>query len=426
MNFKPEKIAIIGLGYVGLPLAIALAEHFPCLGFDINPERVKDLEAGHDRTHEIPDENLKQTSLKYTFEEKDIEDADVYIITTPTPIDEKNHPDLGPVMAACKSVSSYLKKGNVVILESTVFPGVTEERCGPELEHGSGLRSGVDFFLGYSPERVNPGDKQHTINKITKVIAGQTTETTDLLETIYGAITGGNIYRARNIKTAEASKVIENAQRDLNIAFINEAAMIFKQADLSIYDVLDAARTKWNFLDFTPGLVGGHCIGVDPYYLTHFAKDLGMEAELIMTGRRTNDAMASFVANDISNSLEKGNRVLVLGLTFKENVPDLRNSKTVDLIWALKQKGLLVDVYDPVADPEEVKAEFGIHLLPTLGPGQGEDKFDAIIGSVAHNAFKELKETDFAAALKKGGLIADIKGLWRHLTFSNGFQRWNL
>ena len=426
MNSRPEKIAIIGLGYVGLPLATALAEHFPCLGYDIDPERVKGLKSGHDHTHEISDEILKKSPLEYTANAGDIKDADVYIITTPTPIDEKNRPDLGPVLAASKTVSQFLVKGNVVILESTVFPGVTEDRCGPELEHGSGLRSGVDFFLGYSPERVNPGDKQHTINKITKVIAGQNEKTTDLLELIYGAITGGNIFRAKNIKTAEASKVLENAQRDLNIAFVNEAAIIFKRADLSIYDVLDAARTKWNFLDFTPGLVGGHCIGVDPYYLTHFANDLGLEAELIMTGRRTNDAMALFVANDISKSLEKGSRVLVLGLTFKENVPDLRNSKTVDLIWALKQKGLLVDVYDTVADPAEVKSEFGIQLLSRLAPNKGADKYDAVIGAVAHNAFKDLKEADFSVVLKKDGLVADIKGMWRQLTFKNGFGRWNL
>ena len=423
---KPGKIAVIGLGYVGLPLAVALAEHFPTVGYDIDKERIKTLNAGHDWTNEVTDKDLKKSPLKFSAVKDILKGADVFIITTPTPIGTNHQPDLGPVLSACKSIARYLSKGAVVILESTVYPGVTEMKCGPELESGTSLRCGEDFFLGYSPERTNPGDKIHTIHKITKVIAGQTEAVTDLMEVIYGAITHGNVFRAKNIKAAEASKVIENAQRDLNIAFINEAAIIFNQAGFSIYDVLDAAKTKWNFLDFKPGLVGGHCIGVDPYYLAYFAEEVGFEADLILTARRTNDAMAGFIAGDISKKLKHGSRVLILGLTFKEDVPDLRNSRAVDLIWALKERGLNVDVYDPIADPEEVHREYGIRLVDSLTIKNAADRYDAVVGTVSHRAFCKLKAKELEGLLKKDGLVGDIKGIWRGLEFSKGIRRWCL
>jgi len=423
---KPEKIAVIGLGYVGLPLGVALAGHFPTVGYDIDARRIKTLRAGHDWTNEVSDRALKKSTLECSDDPDILKGADVFIITTPTPIDAKNQPDLGPVLSACRSIAPYLAKGAVVILESTVYPGVTENKCGPELEAGSSLKSGEDFFLGYSPERINPGDKIHTVNKITKVIAGQTKEVTGLMEKIYGAITGGNTFKAKNIKAAEASKVIENAQRDLNIAFINEAAIIFNQAGFSIYDVLDAARTKWNFLDFKPGLVGGHCIGVDPYYLSYFAEEVGFEADLILTARRTNDAMAGFIASNIAKHLKRGSKALVLGLTFKEDVPDLRNSKAVDLIWALKERALNVEVYDPVADPEEVQEEYGIHLVKTLKPGKAGDAYDAVILAVPHREICKMKAKEVEMLVKDGGLVADIKGGWHHHKFSKGVRLWVL
>jgi len=423
---KPKKIAVIGLGYVGLPLGVALAKHFPTVGYDIDSKRIKTLKKGHDWTNEISDKDLKKSTLEYSDDPDILKEADVFIITTPTPIDSKNRPDLGPVLSACRSVAPYLTKGAAVILESTVYPGVTENKCGPELEAGSKLKCGEDFFLGYSPERINPGDKIHTVDKITKVIAGQTDAVTKLMAVIYGAITNGNIFRAKNIKAAEASKVIENAQRDLNIAFINEAAIIFNQAGFSIYDVLDAARTKWNFMDFKPGLVGGHCIGVDPYYLSYFAEEVGFEADLILTARRTNDAMAGFVAGNIAKHLKRGNRTLVLGLTFKEDVPDLRNSKAVDLIWALKERALNVEVYDPVADPDEVQEEYGIHLTKTLTPGKDAGKYDAVVLAVPHRQFCKMKAKDIEALVKEGGLVADIKGGWHHHKFSEGIRLWVL
>ena len=426
MRAKPKKIAVVGLGYVGLPLAVALAKHFPTVGFDIDAQRIKKLSAGHDWTGEISDKELEKTKLEFSKASSAMKGADVFIITTPTPIDKNNQPDLSSVLSACKSIAPFLTKGSVVVLESTVYPGVTENICGPALEKETPLTSGEGFFLGYSPERINPGDKVHTIDKITKVIAGQTDAVTDLLETMYGAINGGDIFRASSIRAAEASKVIENAQRDLNIAFINEAAIIFKKAGLSISDALEAARTKWNFLDFRPGLVGGHCIGVDPYYLAHFAETVGLEADLILTARRTNDAMAGFIAGNIAKNLKRGGQVLVLGLTFKEDVPDLRNSKTVDLIWALKERGLNVDVYDPVANGKEVKQEYGIALKENLMTKDKGDKYDAVIAAVAHRAFRDLSVKKIEALIKKDGLVADIKGIWRGLAFAKGIGRWDL
>ena len=318
------KIAVIGLGYVGLPLAVHLADHFEIVGFDVDATRVSELRSGSDRTGEIDSETLSAARLTITDDEASLDSIDVFIVTVPTPVDDQNRPDLGAVRAASETVARRLRKGVIVVYESTVYPGVTEDECGPTLERGSGLVCGEDFFLGYSPERINPGDREHTVDRITKVVAGQTPDVTETLAGIYGALNGGDIYRARNIRTAEAAKVIENAQRDINIAFINEVAMIFHSLGIDTDSVLAAARTKWNFLDFRPGLVGGHCIGVDPYYLAHAAKKAKFDPEIILAGRRINDGMAAYVAGEMDRLLQAPGRVLVLGLTFKENVYDAR------------------------------------------------------------------------------------------------------
>ena len=326
------KVAIIGLGYVGLPLAVVLSHKFDCTGFDSSESRIRELKEGWDRTDEVEKEGLLACPLRYTMDPEKIRGADIYIVTVPTPVDEDNEPDLAPVLSSCRLVGPLMEKGAIVVFESTVYPGVTEEVCGPALEKESGFVCGEDFFLGYSPERINPGDREHTVDKITKVISGQTGDVVEKLAKLYGAITTGGVFRARNIKAAEAAKVIENAQRDINIAFVNEITMIFQRMGLSAYDVLEAAGTKWNFLPFTPGLVGGHCIGVDPFYLAHRAKELGHHPEIILAGRHTNDNMGKFIAGCIGDRLEEGARILMLGLTFKENVPDLRNSKVIDVI----------------------------------------------------------------------------------------------
>src|SRR5579863_4741125 len=321
------RIAIVGLGYVGLPLAVALARHFPVTGLDISRRRIAELQDGIDRTDEVPSKVLRASALKLTSDDTDIVGNDVFIVTVPTPVDKDDKPDLAAVLSACATVGKRLTKNAIVVFESTVYPGVTEEICGPALAAASGLRCGTDFFLGYSPERINPGDREHTVERITKVIAGQTPAAVETLRRVYGAVTNGNVFVARNIKTAEAAKVIENAQRDINIAFINEVTMIFQKLGLSAHDVLDAAATKWNFLRFAPGLVGGHCIGVDPFYLAHRAIELGHDPEVILAGRRINDAMGAFIAERIDSQVPRRARILVLGLTFKENIPDLRNSK---------------------------------------------------------------------------------------------------
>lgn len=423
MRKKPKKIAVVGLGYVGLPLAVALARHFEVVGFDIDPRRIKTLSAGHDWTNEVADEVLKKSTFKVSTDPNIMKGADTFIITTPTPIDKKNRPELGPVLSASRSLAPYLTKNAVVILESTVYPGVTEEDCGPVLEEVSGLKAGKDFFLGYSPERINPGDKEHTIDRIPKVVAGQTPEVTEIMANMYGAITGG-VFRAASIKTAEAAKVIENAQRDINIAFINEAALIFNQSGISIYDVLEAAGTKWNFLNFKPGLVGGHCIGIDPHYLAHFAERGGVDPEMILAGRRVNELMAPYIGGKVSRKLKHGARVLALGLTFKENVPDLRNSKAVDIIEGLHGAAFEVDIHDAEADPEEVKREYGLTLLPDLNL-RGK-KYDCVLGIVPHAEYAAMDEDDFRRLLKKGGLVADVKGMWRHLLLDKDFRRWTL
>jgi UDP-N-acetyl-D-galactosamine dehydrogenase len=420
---SPKLIAVVGLGYVGLPLAVALARHFPVLGYDLDARRVGELARGYDRTNEVEEAALKNTKARFSAAAGDLAAADLYIITVPTPVDERNLPDLGAVRAAAAGIGWHLKTGDTVVLESTVYPGVTEEVCGPELERASGLAAGRDFFLGYSPERINPGDKQHTLERVTKVVAGQTPETAALLKHVYGAVTGGNVFVARDIRTAEAAKVIENAQRDINIAFINEIAQIFNKMGISVHDVLDAARTKWNFLPFVPGLVGGHCIGVDPYYLAYKAQEFGHHPEVILAGRRTNDGMGGYIAARIDAALGKPSRVLVLGLTFKENIPDLRNSKVVDIVTALQQRGHMVTVHDAFADAEEAEAEYGIALAGDLAELQG---FDALVGAVMHAPYAGFAADDFARLVRTGGLVADIKGMWRKTALPGGLRIWSI
>ena len=422
------RIAVIGLGYVGLPLAVALARHYDIVGFDISASRVAELAGGHDRTGEVETDVLRSLSLRLTTDAAALKSCDVFIITVPTPVDRDNRPDLGAVIAASRTVGLALKQGAIVVLESTVYPGVTEEICGPELAKASGLECGRDFFLGYSPERINPGDREHTVERIAKVVAGQTPEVTARLAEIYGRVTSGGVFRARDIKTAEAAKVIENAQRDINIAFMNEVTTIFNRLGLSIHDVLDASRTKWNFLPFTPGLVGGHCIGVDPYYLATLAERLGHHPQIILAGRRTNDAMSQYVASAVAQQIARrrsleGARVLVLGLTFKENLPDLRNSKVVDIVKSLVMQGCRVDVYDPHADRDEARTEYGLELLAALdraGP------YDAAIGAVTHDEFVHLTAVQLGALIAPSGLLADIKGMWRTIELPTHIRRWQL
>jgi UDP-N-acetyl-D-galactosamine dehydrogenase len=418
------KIAVIGLGYVGLPLAVALARQFDVTGFDIDRRRIAELRDGHDRTDEVENSALRGSSLKLSCDATDLPGRDVYIVTVPTPVDADNQPDLGAVLGASKTVGGAIARGAVVVYESTVYPGVTEDVCGPVLEQVSGLVCGRDFFLGYSPERINPGDREHTVDRITKVVAGQTPDVTDLLADVYGRITAGGVFRARDIKTAEAAKVIENAQRDINIAFVNEVAMILGRLGVSVQDVLDAANTKWNFLPFRPGLVGGHCIGVDPFYLAHAAQNIGHDPEIILAGRRINDGMGPYVARMVSERLANGSgRVLVLGLTFKENVPDLRNSKVIDIVTALEAHGCEVDVHDPHADIDEAREHYGLELLPGLGEAAG---YDAVVGAVQHREYLAFSGADLTGLLKSGGLVADVKGMWRRVPLADGYRRWQL
>ncbi|MCH8685614.1 nucleotide sugar dehydrogenase [Pedomonas mirosovicensis] len=430
------KVAVIGLGYVGLPLAVVLARHFDTIGFDINQTRVDELRKGHDRTDEVEAAVLRASSLHLTTNVEECRGADIFIVTVPTPVDETNTPDLRPVMSATRSVASVLTPGAgaIVVYESTVYPGVTEDMCGPELERVSGLKRGVDFFLGYSPERINPGDREHTVDRITKVISGENPEVLEKLATLYGSVTSGGVFRAKSIKAAEAAKVIENAQRDINIAFINEVAMIFQKIGLSAYDVLEAAGTKWNFLKFSPGLVGGHCIGVDPYYLSFRAQELGHDPEVILAGRRINDGMGRYIADCIHQRIGANSRVLVLGLTFKENVPDLRNSKVIDVIRGLEAHGHKVRVHDPLADGDEAHEEYGVTLLRRMADIRMDDPsraaetepFDAVVAAVPHNVYAQMSAEQVARLVKADGLVADIKGMWRHMELPNGIHRWQL
>lgn len=424
-----SRIAVLGLGYVGLPLAVALARYFRVTGYDIDSSRISELRAGLDRTREVPNAVLESAGLQLVDMIEDLKGADLFIVAVPTPVDAINRPDLKALEEASQAVGSVLAKGAVVVFESTVYPGVTEEFCGPILETASGLRSGIDFFLGYSPERMNPGDKEHTLERITKVVAGQTSEVETILRDVYGRLNDNNIFIAHDIRTAEAAKVIENTQRDINIAFINEAADIFGKLGLSVYDVLDAAATKWNFLDFRPGLVGGHCIGIDPFYLAHCSEEQGINPEIVLAGRRINDRMGSKLAERIHEEIQAtfpdavSARVLVLGLTFKENLPDLRNTKVVDLIQGLEARGHKVDVHDVYADPEEAKRLYGIELMSTL---DCVEPYHCLVGAVCHADYCKFQGQSFLSLLMPQGLIADVKGMWRDVSFPKGMKRWQL
>ena len=405
---------------------MALARHFPVTGYDSSKPRIDELKVGLDSTGEVAAAELSASTLSLSDDAGAIAAAEYFIITVPTPVDADNRPDLSHVLAACRTIGEVMTRGSVVVLESTVYPGVTEDICGPELEAASGLVAGKDFHLGYSPERINPGDKDHAIDKITKVVAGQSPEVTDALSDLYGTITSGGIFKAKDIKTAEAAKVIENAQRDINIAFINEVSMIFNRSGLSTHDVLAAAATKWNFLDFQPGLVGGHCIGVDPFYLAHLASIAGHHPEVILAGRKINDGMAEFIAGRIGERLDKilgsgtSARILVLGLTFKENVSDLRNTKAVDMINALKAQGHDLDVHDALADGDEAERLFGLMLLDRL---DGLDAYDCVVGAVAHDDYAAFSGEVLAAMVSPGGLVVDLKGMWRSLDLGPDVKR---
>ena len=416
---KDIKIAIIGLGYVGLPLARLFATKFPVIGFDINKPRVAELMSGIDSTLEIEKDLLQsslvdnpsgEVGLYCTTDLEDIKDCNYYIITVPTPVDKNNRPDLTPLYKSSETVGKVLKKGDIVIYESTVYPGVTEDECIPVLEKISGLKFNQDFFAGYSPERINPGDKEHTVDKILKVTAGSTPEVGKKVDDLYKAVITAGTHLAPTIKVAEAAKVIENSQRDINIAFVNELAKIFNMLDIDTNDVLEAAGTKWNFLPFKPGLVGGHCIGVDPYYLAQKAQEVGYHPEIILAGRRMNDSMGQYVASEVvklmlQNDIKvKGAEVLVLGITFKENCPDVRNTKVVDVIKNLKEYGINISIYDPLANPEEVKHEYNLLTSKTL-PNK---KFDAVVLTVAHKEFLSLEFNDLKS---QNAVVYDVKGV---------------
>ena len=407
-----NKIALIGLGYVGLPLAVEFGKKFETIGFDINESRVKDLKRGIDNTLEvIPEELLHATMLTYTTNPDEIRNCNIYIVTVPTPIDKHKRPDLTPLIKSSETIGSLLSKGDIVIYESTVYPGATEEVCVPILEQQSGLVFNKDFYCGYSPERINPGDKEHRVTTIKKVTSGSTPEIADKVDELYRSIITAGTHKASSIKVAEAAKVIENTQRDINIALINELALIFSKLNIDTEEVLKAAGSKWNFLPFRPGLVGGHCIGVDPYYLTHKAIEAGYHPEIILAGRRLNDSMGSYVADQVSKLMTKKRihvvdaNVLIMGLTFKENCPDIRNTRVIDLITELENVNCNVDVYDPWIDKTEAKHEYDI--MPVDSPTEG--KYDAIILAVAHDEFKDMSVTALRKFAKGNHVIYDIK-----------------
>lgn len=419
-NNTKKSIAVIGLGYVGLPLARLFATKYPVIGFDINEKRITELKSGIDSTLEITNDQLNEVLLKnpnglnglyFSSDLNDIAACNVFIITVPTPVDKNNRPDLTPLYRSSESVGKVLKQGDIIIYESTVYPGVTEEECVPVLEEVSGLKFNEDFFVGYSPERINPGDKQHTVEKILKVTSGSTPETGKLVDDLYCSVITAGTHLAPSIKVAEAAKVIENSQRDINIAFVNELAKIFNKLDIDTSAVLEAAGTKWNFLHFKPGLVGGHCIGVDPYYLAQKAQEHGYHPEIILAGRRLNDGMGDYIAHEVVKLMIKkdiairGARVLVLGITFKENCPDVRNTKVIDVLNTLKEYELSIDIYDPWASPAEVQREYGWISSKEL---KSNEKYDAIILAVSHDQFAGLNYTDLT---NTKSIVYDVKGV---------------
>ena len=426
---KERVVSVVGLGYVGLPVAVAFGRIGRTIGFDINKVRIAELQSGHDRTGEVTPEELQGTDILFTESISELRLADFHIVAVPTPVDTANQPDLTPMLRASETVGKALKRGDVVVYESTVYPGATEEECVPVLERFSGLTCGTDFKVGYSPERINPGDKEHTFTRIMKVVAGQDQESLDVIAAVYESVVTAGVHRAPCIKVAEAAKVIENTQRDLNIALMNELAIIFDRMGISTSDVLEAAGTKWNFLNFSPGLVGGHCIGVDPYYLTHKAEKIGYIPQVILAGRRINDGMGKFVAQRAVKEMIRaghsilGTTVTVLGLTFKENCPDLRNSKVVDIITELKDYDVKVQVHDPLADPAEAKREYGIELTlaDALLPAA------AVVVAVGHDAYRSLSFEGLKGMMLENPVLIDVKGMYdREAARSAGIRVWQL
>ena len=426
---KERIISVVGLGYVGLPVAVAFGKCRKTVGFDINPTRIAELKAGHDRTGEVTAADLVAADILFTARIDELALADFHIVAVPTPVDDAKQPDLTPMLRASETVGKALKKGDIVVYESTVYPGVTEDECVPVLERHSGLRCGVDFTVGYSPERINPGDKEHTFTKITKVVSGQDAPTLDIVAAVYGSVVTAGIHRAPSIKAAEASKVIENTQRDLNIALMNELAIIFDRMGIDTRDVLDAAGTKWNFLKFSPGLVGGHCIGVDPYYLTHKAEKIGYIPQVILAGRRINDGMGKFIAQRTVKEMSlvghcPGKAVVtVLGLTFKEDCPDLRNSRVIDIIHELQDYGITVQVHDPHGDAAEALHEYGVTLLPfaELQPAA------AVIVAVAHQEYRALPVAQLKGLMGSHPVLIDVKSICDPVAIQGaGIRFWRL
>ncbi len=412
---KKEKLAVIGLGYVGLPIALEFARKISVIGFDINDKRIEMMRQGIDPSNELDKEEFDGCDIEFTSSLDVLRKAKFFIVAVPTPVDEHNVPDLTPVIKASETVGKVIKKGDYVVFESTVYPGCTEEDCLPVIERLSGLKNVADFKLGYSPERINPGDKQHTLASIVKVVSGCDKESLEEIAKAYELVVKAGVHRASSIKVAEAAKIIENTQRDLNIALMNELSIIFNMMKINTYEVLEAAGTKWNFLKFQPGLVGGHCIGVDPYYLTHKAKELGYEAQVILAGRSINDNMANYVAKAVVQHIIKNSddvkaaKVLVKGATFKENVSDIRNSKVADVVKALKSYYVNVDVEDPYADSDELQHEYGFSLAKETG-----NNYDAVIVTVPHNEYKNLEDAYFASITKPHAMVADLKGIYRN------------
>ena len=424
---REKKISVIGLGYVGLPLALEFARDFEVIGFDINEDRVQMMKNGEDPSEELESSAFENRRITFTTNPEDLKDAHFHIIAVPTPVSESKVPNLTPVLSASKTIGNILKKGDYVIFESTVYPGCTEEDCLPILEEESGLKLGTDFKIGYSPERINPGDKERTIEKILKIVSGSDAESLKEIAQTYGAIIKAGIYEAPSIKVAEAAKVIENAQRDLNISFVNELSIIFDMMGIDTKEVLEAAGTKWNFLKFSPGLVGGHCIGVDPYYLTHKAKQMGYDPLVILSGRRINDGMPNFIANRLTQMLiQKGKnpshtKVLVKGITFKENVADIRNSKVADLVYEIMKYSINVHITDTYASPNEVAKEYKLSLVDSIS-----NDYDAVIVAVNHEEYKSLDHSYFKSICKEDAILMDLKAIYEKPSEDTGLTYWRL
>jgi UDP-N-acetyl-D-glucosamine/UDP-N-acetyl-D-galactosamine dehydrogenase len=429
MMKQPRLVSVIGLGYVGLPVAIAFGQKARTVGFDVSSRRIQELKSGHDRNDEVSAETLRTADILYSSNYEDLRQADFHIVAVPTPVDDAHQPDLTPVISATETVAKALKKGDIVVYESTVYPGVTEEECVPVLERISGLKCGTDFTVGYSPERINPGDREHTFTRIKKVVSGSDSETLEIVADTYSSVVTAGVHRATSIKVAEAAKVIENTQRDLNIALMNELSIIFSRLGIDTMEVLEAAGTKWNFLKFRPGLVGGHCIGVDPYYLTHKAEKIGYIPQVILAGRRINDSMGKFIAQQTVKEMVRAGHgvfdstVTVLGLTFKENCPDLRNSKVIDIIRELQDFGISVQVHDPLADPHDAKHEFGLDLVSweNLKPAA------AVIVAVAHDDYMKLKPADLKKLAGNNPVLMDVKASYpQQEVLDAGIKLWRL